>query len=421
MALSADDIVSKFPVKTLPIIQGAPDYESISSMVQALYGNAASLSTTSGGGAHGHIGLIMTPALYATLTATPYLAPIDPGILPNIPNRSTAESREQIIREHKEERRVYDNNTTMDDALKGQIIDTIEDTYLCELRNKYTGYLGVNTRDLLDHLIDRYGKITPADLEANKMRMNEPIDATQTIDVFFKRIDDCIQYADDGEVPFTPEQILQTAYHAMSTSGHYNDACKIWRKKTAATKTWPLFKPYFAEEYHDLKEQQKANTLQSNFHGANSANSVLDISNALDNLAFAATTDRDIVAQLTTSNQKLVEMNTTLNAQLKQLMETNNNLIKKLGSSNDTATKPSALKVSYSDVVTPKKPDLRNAPFDMAKWVAGLDPNGYCWSHGYRVQVGHNSKDCHGKLGGHKEEATRTNIMGGSKKGKPKE
>ena len=67
MALSADDIVAKFPVKTLPIIQEAPDYEIISSMMQALYGNAASLSTTSGWGAHGHIGLIMTPALYLTM------------------------------------------------------------------------------------------------------------------------------------------------------------------------------------------------------------------------------------------------------------------------------------------------------------------------------------------------------------------
>ena len=78
MTLSADDIVSNFPVKTLPTIQGAPGYKSISAMTQALYGNAASLSTTSGGGAHGHIGLIITPALNLTLTAAPYVVPIDP-------------------------------------------------------------------------------------------------------------------------------------------------------------------------------------------------------------------------------------------------------------------------------------------------------------------------------------------------------
>lgn len=56
--------------------------------------------------------------------------------------------------------------------LKDKIIDKIEDTYVCKLRNRYTGYLtgylGVNTRDLLAHCIDHYGKITTADLEASK-------------------------------------------------------------------------------------------------------------------------------------------------------------------------------------------------------------------------------------------------------------
>jgi hypothetical protein len=40
---------------------------------------------------------------------------------------------------------------------------------------------------------------------------------------------------------------------------------------------------------------------QSNFHGANAA---VDISMALDNLANAATTNQEIVIQLTSSNQQ---------------------------------------------------------------------------------------------------------------------
>ena len=94
----------------------------------------------------------------------------------------------------------------MDEALKEQVID------ICEVRNSIISS------------IDRYGKVTTANLEANKSRMNEPIDITQTNDVFFKRIDNCIQYADDDEIPFTHQQILQTAYHSVSTCGHYNDA-----------------------------------------------------------------------------------------------------------------------------------------------------------------------------------------------------
>ena len=350
----------------------------------------------------------MTPVLYLTLTVAPYVVPIDPIILPTIPNWSWTGIREQIIRQHKEDRRIYDTTTNMDDALKGQIIDTIKDTHLCELRNKYTGYLGVATRDLLHHLIDRYGKITTADVEANKSRMNEPIDITHTIDVFFKS-----ELMIASSMPmmarllsrqsrFCKLHIMQCAPPFITTT-HAN----VGHKKPAVANTWALFKSYFAEEFHALKEQQCVNTLQANFHGVNS---VLDISSALDNLTMAVTTNRDIVPQLTQNNKQLVERNTTLTSQLKSIIETNNNLIKKLGSNSDIATKTSALKkVSYTTNAPAPKSERYDpqAPFVHVKRVASLDPNRYCWSHGFRVQVGHNSKDCKGKLGGHQDYATR--------------
>jgi hypothetical protein len=62
-----------------------------------------------------------------------------------------------------------------------------------------------------------------------------------------------------------------------------------------------------------LKERQKLNTNQSNFHGANSA---IDLTTAIDSLAMAATTDREVMAQLTQTNQQLVKTNkqTTIGA-----------------------------------------------------------------------------------------------------------
>jgi hypothetical protein len=261
----------------------------------------------------------------------------------------------------------------MDDTLKGQVIDTIHDIYICEMRNKYTGYLGITTSDILDRLLDCYGIITPADLEVCKTKMNAPIDSTQMIGIFFQRIDDCINYADDGKVPFTPEQTLQT----VSTSGYYADACTIWRKKPAEAKTWASFKQFFAEEYHDLKEQQKVNTSQTNFH---SATAVTDISSALDNLAFAATTDRDIVTQLAASNKQLVETNKILTEQLQKAMDNNSLLLKKLSSTSSIkpTTNTASKTVSYAAATS----GTQRKPFDYAAWTANLDPNGYCWTHG---------------------------------------
>jgi hypothetical protein len=402
MPLSVDDIKAKFPTKTLPVIIGEPTYENIRLLTEALYGNAASLPAYTGGGKHGHIGLIMPASLYATLSSTAYETPIDPGQFPE--DHSSEAERLYNKQQYLGERRVYDNHNNMDNALKSQIIDTIHETYLCEKRNKYTGYLGVSARDLLDHLLARYGQITAADIAACQARMSEPFDATLSIDLFFHKIDDCIQYASDGDVDFTQRQILQIAYHAVSTSGLYTDSCKEWRRKDEKDKTWTNFKTFFAAEYHDLKEQQRVNHTPTNYHGANA---VGDISAALDNLALAATSDREIVTQLVAANKQLTQTTEKLS---EQLNEANARLISQRSTretppSNDRSRRPAGAR--------------QRPPFDHDAWLLTLDPMGYCWSHGYKVTPEHSSRTCRGPHEGHKRAATRANPMGGSTKGKP--
>ena len=196
----------------------------------------------------------------------------------------------------------------MEVALKYIIIDAVDKVYIGELRNKYTGYLVVTARGLLNYILGWYGKITPADVEECKKQMNEPIDATQPINIYFKIIYNTVQYAADGNVAFTTELILQTAYHAVSTTGYYNDACKEWRQKPENNTTWVHFKQFFAAEYHNQKEQDKVNKAQNSFHSANSA---VDITQDLENLAIVSISDRDIVAQLANINQQLTTTNKT--------------------------------------------------------------------------------------------------------------
>ena len=102
MVLSVDDVVSTFPMKKMPKIDGDPDYSNINTMMQLLYGNSALLPTTLGGGQHGQIGIIMTPQLYTTLANTPYKIPPDPGITPTHVIGASAEIRQTKLLIHKE-------------------------------------------------------------------------------------------------------------------------------------------------------------------------------------------------------------------------------------------------------------------------------------------------------------------------------
>jgi hypothetical protein len=127
MTLTVDDIIEKSPTKRLPIIDGEPDYASISMMVQLLYSNAATLVTTLRGGHNGHIGIIMPAELYATLSDIPYHGPPDPGPIPTHAVAANAATSETI--NHKAAQKLFGHHNNMSDALKTQIIDTVADTY----------------------------------------------------------------------------------------------------------------------------------------------------------------------------------------------------------------------------------------------------------------------------------------------------
>ena len=113
MVLSVDEVVAKFPMKTMPKIDGEPDYGNINTMMWLLYVNAASLPTTLVGVQHGHIGIIVTPQLCATLANMPYESPPDPGITPTHATGASTAIRQTDFLENKEERQIYYNHHTM--------------------------------------------------------------------------------------------------------------------------------------------------------------------------------------------------------------------------------------------------------------------------------------------------------------------
>ena len=81
--------------------------------------------------------------------------------------------------------------------------------------NKYTGFMGVNTIDLVHHLMDRYGKIIETDIQENQERLDKSLDTTMPTEKYFEQIDDCIQYVDDGNQPYTAYRIIKNAYNTV--------------------------------------------------------------------------------------------------------------------------------------------------------------------------------------------------------------
>eukprot|EP00957_Ditylum_brightwellii_P141269 10763447-Ditylum_brightwellii.AAC.1 len=105
----------------------------------------------------------MEPTLYSSLSATAYNAPSVPTRT-TLPGNASSQVRYDEDNRYKKKLDTYENHIAMGDVMKKQIQDAVEDFFMRQLRHKYSAYLGITLRDVLDHLMDRYGQIKPADL-----------------------------------------------------------------------------------------------------------------------------------------------------------------------------------------------------------------------------------------------------------------
>jgi hypothetical protein len=114
-----------------------------------------------GGGTLGHLGLIISEASYDTIAPTTdsgqtlWTTPQAPGRAP----ANTDGTAAQISATHhiwEENVQTYRTYTSVQQALKKQIISVFEPMYLDILNDNMVGYTKISARDMLDHLFETY-------------------------------------------------------------------------------------------------------------------------------------------------------------------------------------------------------------------------------------------------------------------------
>jgi hypothetical protein len=252
---------------------------------------------------HGHLALTLSNAVYANLSPISFMVPPNPGATPIIPAGATAAQTSSLERQHTESLRIWREYNIVQDALKHQLMQAIDPIYIESLNNRYTGFAGVMIWQVINHLYQRYGNITAHDLDKNDKLFKHPYDPAEPIEVLYKQIDATMHYADAGEQPYSPSQIVNNAYNIISHTGIFTEACRNWRARPAAEKTWATFRTcYFTTAWQDLQDNQLLTTKNQGYQ--QSTNMVEqqaftnDTAQAFANLASATATDRSTIAAL---------------------------------------------------------------------------------------------------------------------------
>jgi hypothetical protein len=163
---TVEDVIASFPHPVLPPFQGEPDYQTIHATRKSLQANSRAIDTHLGEGTLGHLGLIISDASYAMIAPTTDAGPIlwiSPQALGRAPANTDGTSR------HVWEGGIqtYRTYTSVQQALKKQIISVFEPMYLDVLNDNMVGFANISARDMLDQLFSTYSNITAVDLEIN--------------------------------------------------------------------------------------------------------------------------------------------------------------------------------------------------------------------------------------------------------------
>ena len=107
MPSSIEKIMDEFPFPMIDPIIGTPDYKSIAYIDLKLNSNAASVQSNPGCGTLGLLFLTVLPAVYATLSTTMFIPPVNPGPKPSIPTDLTGAVISNLRYHHTEATKIF--------------------------------------------------------------------------------------------------------------------------------------------------------------------------------------------------------------------------------------------------------------------------------------------------------------------------
>ena len=399
MLISREAVLALMPHQTLTKISGEPTHAAMKRLEKELAANLIAVECPWGNG-HGYLGELLPAAIYTARYGAAYAPPAAaPPAYPVLPPGTTTAVREALKAQNEEDQKHWQTMVHVRRISVNLAADAIEDIYYAELDDPIEGLNAVEIQDLLDHIKDRYCHIDQTDLDANLDKFNQGIDPSVPLIAYIRKQEDCQEFANDGHVQISEETMVTTGTkHALQCRA-FTDAWKEWNRVPRANCTWLAWKNHWTRAF----EEQR--TIQRLTGGEFSANSM---TRADDELANQMVTSLDTLALAAVQKNETLEQLIKIN-EMKEI--TLKNLMAQLAAEKTTSSK-------LLDIIS--KAGLKtggnntsgggSSSSTASKW----DPNGYCWSHGYKVTKNHNSKTCRTRKDGHKEEATRANTMGGS-------
>ena len=259
-----------FARPTLTKIVQEPNYESLKTLQSEINANAIGIPSTRGGGAHGHLALVISATSFQLLTNdTVFEPPQHPGTEPNHEGDTTNIEYTETNRSFLAATLEYNKYLNVEQALKMQLLTAVDPIYIDILRDPIMAFAQITCLKLLQHLTETYGIISFDQLEENLNHLDRMWDPAEPMEIVWTTVRKCKLFAAEGNNPITDATVVRKTLNMLTKTGVFSEGIRDWRKLPPPEWTWKKFIQHFTLAN---KERQRLLTTESaGYHGANAA------------------------------------------------------------------------------------------------------------------------------------------------------
>ena len=108
----------------------------------------------------------------------------------------------------------------MENALKQQVVAAVKPQCIEALRDPTTGKLTGTITDVIRHLFQVYGRVTPQNLSEQKQKVRQMVyDPQHPIDGVFMVIDELVNYTEAVQTTYNQAQCINLGYRIPNRTG----------------------------------------------------------------------------------------------------------------------------------------------------------------------------------------------------------
>jgi hypothetical protein len=176
-------------------IHGQSTSHDLTILKKELIAILATIPTTLGGGNHKHVGIIMEPATYITMTGgTDFVTPTNPGIyLTGLAANAAPGTQAQAEAKHKELINQFKTFEGVCQGVKDLILEAVDNEFLIKNEHEILGYLNKTPKQMLDHLLARGETLDFADTKELLAKRDGEWNTSKIPQLYFNRVEKAIK------------------------------------------------------------------------------------------------------------------------------------------------------------------------------------------------------------------------------------